>query len=377
MLMRVLHVVAQLGTYGAERLVGLLLAQNRTADIEQAALTVSTSTPEAVAALKGLPVFDAARAHRYDFAFLPRMVGLIRRYKPDIVHTHTHVGKYFGRLAAIFAGVPIIVHTEHNGFFGAPSLFRLLNRALISYTDVVVAFSPSHRDYLTREERISPKRIVIIPNGVPPCEVVSERTRAVARANFGVSDERVLLNIARFAPAKNQSLAVEALALLDERHHLIFIGDGADRAAVERLSLERGLAERVMFLGYRNDATALMAGADTIVVTSKIEGMPLTVMEAMLTGIPVVSTPWRGASEMLGDGSYGIISPNYTADYLATALRNALDEPSATQARSERALSFARTEFDVATMVSRHAELYRALNSGTSSARRRITAARS
>src|ERR1700712_2323432 len=109
--MRVLHVIADLGTYGAERLLALLLNNLHDPELELAVMTVYSS-PEGAAELN-VPVLDAARRGRYDLGFFPRMVGMMRRWKPDLVHTHMHNGKYWGRLAAVASGVPVIVHTEH------------------------------------------------------------------------------------------------------------------------------------------------------------------------------------------------------------------------------------------------------------------------
>src|ERR1700738_3819795 len=113
--MRVLHVIADLGSYGAERFVALLLRNLRDPDFDLAVMTIY-STPGGAPEV-GVPVLDVARRGRYDFAFLPRMIGMMRAWRPDVVHTHMHNGKYWGRIAAVAAGAGIIVHTEHNSEF--------------------------------------------------------------------------------------------------------------------------------------------------------------------------------------------------------------------------------------------------------------------
>jgi glycosyltransferase involved in cell wall biosynthesis len=373
--MRVLHVIADLGSYGAERFLALLVRTLRDPDIELAVMTIY-STPGGAPEL-GVPVLDVARRGRYDLAFLPRMIGRMRAWKPDVVHTHMHNGKYWGRIAALASGVKTLVHTEHNSEFGAPGAFRLVNRALIARTDAVVAFSQTHRAALAARESIPLERIVVIPNGIALAPLDGgERERA--RAALGAHDgERILLHVGRLSAVKNQQLAIEALALLPPPARLVFAGEGADRAALESLARERGVAARVTFLGYRTDAAALIAGADAALVTSLNEAMPLAVIEAMAAGAPLASVPWHGAREMLGEGAFGTLAADYTPDALAAAVRAVLDDPSAARERADRARAFAREEYDIATTARRHAALYRELSARSRSAKPLITAARS
>jgi glycosyltransferase involved in cell wall biosynthesis len=374
--MRVMHVAADLGTYGAERFVAVLLESlGPEPDLALAALTLararSGDAPLAVAR------FSAGRSGRYDLSFLGRLAGAMRAWRPDLVHTHTHAGKYWGRLAAILAGVPAIVHTEHNSEFGAPAPFRPLNRLLLRRTDAVIAVSAAQRDRLIAEERIAPERIAVIPNGIPlrpPDPAARERARAQLAAAPG---ELLVVSVGRLSAVKNQALAIEALALLPTAARLVLIGEGRDRDLLVQLARERGVAERVTFLGYRADAAALVAGADVALLTSRNEAMPLAAIEAMLAGTPVVSTPWRGAAEMLGTGARSVVSAGFSAAATAIAIRVVLDDPAAASARAERAQEFARAEYDIAVTARRHAALYREVIARKRSANPAITAPRS
>jgi glycosyltransferase involved in cell wall biosynthesis len=372
--MRVLHVVTNLGTYGAERFAGRLAERVAALGDDVAVMTIAPSPPGVACAV---PLLEVGRRGRYDVAFLPRMVSMMRRYRPDVVHTHMHHGKYWGRVAALAAGARAIVHTEHNSEFGAPNAFRPLGRLLAARTAAFVAFSQTHRAALAADEAIPLERIAVIPNGIdlaPP----GPGARARARAELAVrDDETVLMHVGRLAHVKNQELAVEALALLAPHVRLVLVGDGVDRAMLGALARERGVAERVTFLGFRDDAAQLVAGADIALVTSRNEAMPLAVIEAMAAGVPLVSVPWNGANEMLGGGERGVVAHDYTPAALASALRSALDDPAATSARAERARRFALAEYDVATTARRYAELYRAVSDPMRAAKSRITAARS
>jgi glycosyltransferase involved in cell wall biosynthesis len=373
--MRVMHVAADIGTYGAERFVGLLLDRLRGPEVELAALTVAPSRPGDVPA--GVDRFSAGRSGRYELAFLGRLAAAMRAWRPDLVHTHTHAGKYWGRLAAVLAGVPSIVHTEHNSEFGAPALFRPFNRLLLLSTDAVITFSAAQRERLVAEEAIAPERIAIIPSGIA-IDAFDPQARTRAREALAAGrDERLLVHVGRLSAVKNQALAIEALALLPDDVRLVLIGEGRDRAALEQLAHERGVAGRIELPGYRADASALIAGADAALVTSHNEAMPLAAIEAMLAETPVVSTPWRGAGEMVSGGAYGVVAADFSPASMAAAIRSVLDDPAAARERVARAAAFARTEYDIATTARRHLALYRDVIARKRSASPAITAPRS
>ena len=373
--MRVMHVAADLGTYGAERFVVLLLDRLRGQDAALAALTLAPARPGDVPA--GVDRFSAGRSGRYEIAFLGRLAAAMRAWRPDIVHTHTHAGKYWGRLAAILAGVPAIVHTEHNSEFGAPAPFRPVNRLLLRRTDAVITFSAAQRERLVTEERIAPERIAIIPSGIA-IEAFDPQARARARAALAAGPgERLVVHVGRLSAVKNQTLAIEALALLPDDVRLVLIGEGRDRAGLEQLARDRAVAARTELAGYRADASALVAGADAALLTSYNEALPLAAIEAMLAQTPVVSTPWRGADEMLGGGAFGVVAADFSPAAMAAAIRSVLDDPGAARERAARAAAFARTEYDIATTARRHLALYRDVIERKRSASPAITAPRS
>jgi len=371
-----MHVAADLGTYGAERFVVLLLEHlSSEPDLELAALTLAAARPGD--APPAVARFAAGRSGRYDLAFLGRLAGAMRAWSPDLVHTHTHAGKYWGRLAAILAGVPAIVHTEHNSEFGAPAPFRPLNRLLLRRTDAVIAVSAAQRDRLIADERIAPDRIVVIPNGIPVAPP-DPAARARARTQLAAAPgEQLVVSVGRLSAVKNQGLAIEALALLPAAVRLVLIGEGRDRAALAQSARERGVAGRVALFGYRADAAALVAGADVALLTSRNEAMPLAAIEAMLAGTPVVSTPWRGAAEMLGAGERSVVSADFSAAATANAIRAVLDDPDAAAVRAARAETYARAEYDIVVTARRHAALYREVIARKRSAKPAITAPRS
>ena len=363
---RVMHVITDLGTYGAERfLVELLSELPRHVPSVGVMLVSGRTAPESLAAID---VFPVGRRGRYDLGFLPRMTGLLRRWKPDIVHTHTHHGKYWGRLAAVAAGVRTVVHSEHNSEFESRFPFTLLNRALHARTDRFVALSSAHGAALASAESIPRDRIAVIANGIR-LRVRRPADREAARRLLGAqAGALALLHVGRLAEVKNQRLAIEAVALLPprlrDRATLYLIGDGTDRAALEASARTLGVSERIVFLGYRTDVADLLPGGDLWLMTSLNEGMPLSLIEAMAAGVPIVSTPWAGAQGMLEDGALGRISADFTPAGFAAAICAALDDPEETGRRALRGIARAGESFSIERTAQEYASLYRSLARG-------------
>jgi glycosyltransferase involved in cell wall biosynthesis len=352
---RIVHVVSSLSTYGAERLVAAL-AQALRGEFEVAVMTMYS--PDERASVFGGTLLDVGRDGRP--SFFPRMVGLLKRWQPELVHTHVHNGKYWGRLAAITAGIPAIVHTEHNSDFRAHTAVRVANRLLHARTARIVAFSEEHAGRIARAEGVPRAKFAVIPNGIAAHD--PSMSRETARQALGEDDDRALvLHIGRFQAVKNQRLAVEAFAgsqALRQRARLVFIGSGPDEAAMRSLAAERGADGGIRFLGYRSDVRDLLAGADAVLMTSRNEAMPLAAIESMSAGVPIASVPWHGSAQLFHDGALAAISGSYDPADLAHTLEAVLSDRTLTQARASAARGHALREYSLEACAERHAELY-------------------
>jgi glycosyltransferase involved in cell wall biosynthesis len=365
--MRVLHVLTTLSGGGAEGFVASLLPQLREQGLACGLMAVYSSDPPFDPAAEGIDVLQIGRRTRYDPGFLPRMVARMRAWRPDVVHTHLHNGKYWGRLAALMAGVPAIVHTVHNPcdtyrITGGPIADRFLNAA----SAAVVTFSPEQGRFLCALERLDPAKLAIIPNGIHLEPPATADLRKQMRGALGLhAGEYAVFVVGTLYGPKNQRLAVEALNALSpqlrERVRLCIIGDGEDRAMLESLVAALGLRDRVAFFGRRSNVVQLLAAADLLLMPSLSEGMPLALLEAMSAGVPTVSTPWIGARDLLGNGAFGVLAGGFTPAAVATALAQAMQDPGRTRALAVRATERARTEYDIRITARRHHDLYDAL----------------
>ena len=270
---RVLHILPSVRGYGAERLIVELLKYLPSDEVEAELLTIYEPPADARETLP-FNVLDAGRKDRRDRLFVCRLIREIRRSKPDIVHTHTHVGKYWGRVAALLAGTKQIVHTEHN-----PCDFRRtpLERA----ADWILHRGYGARRHLFREqgtalverESLPKQKLVLIPNGLTLPQPTEDR--ATARERLGIrSDQFAIMTVGRMEYQKNHVLALRAFAQLPEnvrkRTVLFFAGSGKEEDVLRGLAFALHIGEQIRFLGYRNDVPELVSRrrpfADDVVV---------------------------------------------------------------------------------------------------------------
>jgi glycosyltransferase involved in cell wall biosynthesis len=277
---------------------------------------------------------------------------LMRQERPQIVHTHKAKAGALGRLVAFLCRVPVRIHTFHGhvlrGYFGAAKsgFYRLLERALAHLSTRLVVPSARLGDELAGDFRVArPDRFEVIPLGFDLAPFTfSNQLRGELRQELGVDDDQRLVGIVgRMVPVKDHATFVAAAQRLVERRpevRLVFVGGGelsdAIRADVER----RGLAGRSHFLGWRRDLAHIYADLDLVVLSSINEGTPVSLIEAMAAGTPVVSTAVGGVSDVLQGGRRGGLVPPRNPAALAEAMEAGLSPVARDRAAQLRSAIF-------------------------------------
>lgn len=307
----------------------------------------------------GIPVFDARMRNKRDVLALWRLYGEIRRVRPVILHTHLFHANLPGRILGKLAGVPIIICTEHSMALESRLRYRL-NRLTIRLVDRVIAVSANVRDFCISGIGLPAEKVTLIYNGIemPAVPGVSCRT---ARAALGLSPDGTVLGVvSRLDPAKGVDILIRALPAL-ENVTLTIIGDGAERAALETLAEELGVAGRICWAGYRPDVYSLLPAFDVFVQPSRFEGLPTTVMEAMAAGLPVVATAVGGTPEVVEDGKTGLLVPPADPIALAQAITRLLEDTDLRSALGRAGYERVVKLFSVEQMVRQTEALYEEL----------------
>lgn len=363
--LRVLHVIPTLTGGGAENFLCALVAAFDSSIVQTAIMPVyPTLVPLDDRHVHDVQIFAIDRRGRYDAMFLRRMVRGIRAFRPDIVHAHLHNGKYWGRLSALAARVPIVVFTEHSPQGERRILPEVLaDDVLNRLTDGVITFTARQCSILEKHERIDPAKLRVIENGVPLPPPPDAWRRINARTCLGIPKEQfAVLVLGRLEPVKNVELAVRTMSELThaarQSIHLYVIGDGSEKPALERLAVALGVAGQVTFLGHRADAVDLLYGGDVLFLPSLVEGMPLAGLEALSVGLPIVSTPWPGAQELVGDGDFGSVLEDWNPQTAARAFEHAAAHAREFRELGERALRVARPRYDIRRAAREHERFY-------------------
>jgi len=287
-----------------------------------------------------IPEIGRELSWRNDLVAFVKLVRLLRELRPQIVHTHTSKAGAIGRAAAIVAGVPIRVHTNHGltfrGYFGPLKSWVVVwtERLLGRFTDRVVAISERQRHEICDVHHVMPhRRCAMIPLGfdLRPF-TVSENRRGELRRALGCPDGRQLVGIVgRLVPIKNHEMFLEAAGqILNVRTDVgfVIVGDGELRQALERSVHGRALSRHTHFLGWRQDMDAVYADLDVVVLTSIHEGTPVALIEAMAGGRPVVSTDVGGVSDIVEHEKTGLLVSPGDAEGCAQAVLRLLADPS-------------------------------------------------
>ncbi|MBU0566979.1 glycosyltransferase family 4 protein [bacterium] len=265
-----------------------------------------------------------------DLKAFAKLFFLIRREKPDIVHTHTAKAGTLGRLAAKLVGAPVIIHTFHghifHSYFGPlkTKIFLLIERFLSLFTTRIITISPAQRKEILELGIGNKKKVVCIPLGFDLSKFLDcQEKRGELREELGLSESHLLIGIiARLVTIKGHTYFFEAAKMiLDQMKtaRFIVVGDGELREEFKELVKKLKIEEATFFLGFRSDLDRVYAGLDLIVLSSLNEGLPTAIIEAMASAKPVVSTRVGGVVDLIEDGVNGLLVPPENPSQLASA----------------------------------------------------------
>ena len=325
---------------------------------------------EAMAA-EGWDVVDLGRRPGVDLGVARRLGRELKRRRVDLVHAHQYTPFFYaglGRLLTRTRGTPILF-TEHGRHYPDPRKLKhvVANRALLGRQDRVTAVGHFVKRALVANEGIADARIEVIHNGidVEAFTPKNDASRAEARRRLELADDTpVLMQVARFHPVKDHATAIRALGRLAEAgvaFTMVFVGDGETRGDMESLATACNVRNRCRFVGVRDDVRDLLPAADAFVLSSVSEGVSVTLLEAMATGLPVAATDVGGNGEVVAHRHTGLLSPRGDPDALAQHLALLLADPALRRDMGDAAVHRAHEHFTQSRMHARYAELYDAM----------------
>lgn len=320
----------------------------------------------------GVRTYRVAMTQKFNPLAIAQLAAIILREQIDQVHFHGTRAGLAAAPAALLTGRPRI-YTVHGWSFHPrgsavlEGLARMLERMIARAAERVICVGDSDRILGLRLGILEPTQSRVIHNGVlTEAFMPRQEDRALARAEWGMSEDCVLVSLfGRLTEQKGQKTFLEAASrLFGHPARFMLVGDGEDRERLSRLAQDRGLAERVIFTGFRSDVPRLLAASDIVVLPSLWEGLPICLLEAMAAGRPVVASAVDGSVEVVLPGQTGLLVPPEHPQALAEAIAFLIEHPQVRARFGERGQERVRQRFDLAQMLRATGMVYLELASG-------------
>jgi len=359
--MRILHIITR-GDLGGAQVVVLNLVKNMPAQHELLVAAGETGYLKNECEKLGIPFHFVPGLVRNinpfsDLSALIHVVQLLRRTRPDIVHCHTSKAGIIARMAAALVGIPAVFTAHTWSFDGGMSkikswLAACAERFAASISGPIITVSEANRQKALKHHVAPADKIHRIWLGIPPAEVVQR--------NPG-QDPVTIIMTARFVNQKDQSNLIKALHDVTGNWVLKLIGDGPMLNACTELANSLGIANRIQFLGERNDVTAQLDAADIFVLSTYWEGLPVSILEAMRAGLPVIASDVGGISEMVTDGTNGFLTRVADPQHLGQKLQSLIDQQELRLKMGKASRQRWEQDFSMKECIDKHIDLYSSL----------------
>ena len=299
-----------------------------------------------------------------------RLAGLLHGDRYDVIHAHSSIGGAVARVASQVvprSRRPMVVYTPHGFAFLAGgvvrrTVFRLIERLLGLVTDRMIAVSPTEADVAVEHGVVGRDRVVAIPNGVDPSVMPGPEHRDEVRAREGWGHAPVVMTVARMTSQKDPGTWLQVAARIaaardDVRFVWVWGGDQQEMVRAEATRL--GLSGRIDFLGYREDARELVSASTVFLLTSRFEGLPYVLVEALAMQVPVVATDVTGNRDVVRHGVTGLLAPVGDVEALTGHVLSLLDDRERAVALGLAGKRDVEDRFSIAQMVARTLATYR------------------
>lgn len=359
---KILYIIGQLGQGGAEQqlynLIKYLKPRAQVVSLSQGGYWADPLRE------LGIEVIELERRRSWDISRLAGLVRAIRAYRPEIVHIFLdNVPGLYGRLAALLCGHSgVIVGERADTALQQPYWYQLLKRLMNARVSAIVCNSKTNSHYLVSRRIVDGQKLFCIENGLELDRFVSRLESAYdVRLWPEKKNSLIVGTVGNLSPVKAPDLFVRVAARVLARYpdaQFVHVGDGPLRDEMQALSRKLGIENSIIFLGQREDVPHLLAAMDVFVFTSRSEGMPNAVMEAMATSLPCVTTDAGDCRQLVIDGETGFVVPVDDEEELAGRVLLLLEDEALRRSMGIKAQKRAAT-FDVREMAEQYRRLYK------------------
>ena len=361
--MKILHLISSGGMYGAEAVI-LTLSQGLIAQGDESEIALFENLPHpnldlrSAAARRSIPTHTIVCHGQLDLSMPGRIRDLARSVSADVVHAHGYKADLYTWAALRNAAIPVI-STCHNWIetTGPLRAYGTLDRRVLRSFAAVVAVSQEVQERLL-SAGVDPDRVTRIPNGIDTQPFLAHAPVSRAQSS-GVS---LLIGfVGRLSPEKGPDLFLQAAARVLQQYPLTrfqIIGDGPDRSSLQQLAQTLNIQDQVAFLGRKDNMPGVYATLDLLVSSSRQEGLPMSLLEAMASSLPIVATSVGEVPSLIHDQSTGLLVPPDDVAALAAAIGSLLADATFCQQLGTNARLLVEKDFSAAQMTQRYKQVY-------------------
>ena len=360
--MKIVHIINSLHFGGAEKLLVDILPEFRNQDIEVDVIVLYNEKTDFYKALENHPKIKVIAPKKRRSLYSISHVLWIRKYikKYDIVHVHLFPSLYWTALATLFLrDKPQLIITEHNTVNRRRSsiFFKKIDQYIYKKYTKIIAISESVKENIQTHLGINHSDVTLIYNGIDV--KLFQEAIAHSKHQIGVPETaKIIIQVSSFFPQKDHDTLLKAISLLPDDVHLVLVGNGVLIDEKKALATRLKIADRVHFLGYRNDIPQLLKMADICVLSSHYEGFGLAIVEGMAAGLPCIGSDVDGLSQVIGNA--GLIFDHENQIQLKEKLNQLLFNQKYYDEISKRCIERSK-EYDISLMIAAHINLYKKL----------------
>jgi glycosyltransferase involved in cell wall biosynthesis len=300
-----------------------------------------------------------------DFLWLKKMYQYVKNHDIKLIHSHEFAMNFHGTLLSQISGVPCITTVHGKKYYPDKWSRRFIYRYISKHSNLV-AVSDDLKQFLVSEIEIKDRLINVLPNGVNIDDFKpSDLVRTETRLKLGITDDQVLIGaVGNLYPVKGHTFLIDAAALVCKEYpQTVFMiaGRGQLEQELKEQAAQLGIENNILFLGFRDDVHRLLQAMDVFVMSSLSEGLPVSILEAMASRTPVVSTDVGGIPEVIIHNETGYLMKSGSAESLAEGLLTCLTERAQVNGVIDRAFEFVEGKHSLHTMLNEYEVLYRKL----------------
>lgn len=298
----------------------------------------------------------------YDYKFLKNITRLIKENRIDLIHSHTWGTDFYGYWASKILGVPMLA-TVHNRYYIFEKWTRRLSyKVLINHIQKIVAVSKDIQNLLKKDLKLLPQKIKLIYNGIDTSRFEKKFDQEMLRKELNLSKGDLILgNVGNLREVKDHHTLILSFSKVSPffpQAKLLIIGEGELKSNLLKLRAELGLENKVLLLGHRDDIPSLLNLMDIFILSSRLEGCSISILEAMASGKPVIATSVGGNPELVQEGKTGFLVPSAEPEKLAKTTIQLLKDEKQRKKMGEEGKKRVKEKFSRETMVKNYEELY-------------------